>query len=149
MRLKRRKDRKETSSASLTIGIDLKEVAGQAQAFLKEPLDKYSALVDQYEKYLTPGTLLKTELADKLDGMLEDALAGKPELKRLALSLTGDVDEMEASIIERDRLDSTRETSPLAVDPAAVTLDTSGLSIDEVVAAVVAEVEARSVGGGR
>lgn len=61
----------------------------------------------------------------------------------------GDVDEMEASIIERDRLDSTRETSPLAVDPAAVTLDTSGLSIDEVVAAVVAEVEARSVGGGR
>ena len=61
----------------------------------------------------------------------------------------GDVDEMEASIIERARLDSTRETSPLAVDPAAVTLDTSGLSIDEVVAAVVAEVEARSVGGGR
>lgn len=61
----------------------------------------------------------------------------------------GDVDEMEASIIERDRLDSTRATSPLAVDPAAVTLDTSGLSIDEVVAAVVAEVEARSVGGGR
>ena len=61
----------------------------------------------------------------------------------------GDVDEMEASIIERDRLDSTRETSPLAVVPAAVTLDTSGLSIDEVVAAVVAEVEARSVGGGR
>ena len=61
----------------------------------------------------------------------------------------GDVDEMEASIIERDRLDSTRETSPLAVDPAAVTLDTSGLSIDEVVAAVVAEVEVRSVGGGR
>ncbi len=61
----------------------------------------------------------------------------------------GDVDEMEASIIERDRLDSTRETSPLAVDPAAVTLDTSGPSIDEVVAAVVAEVEARSVGGGR
>jgi len=61
----------------------------------------------------------------------------------------GDVDEMEASIIERDRLDSTRETSPLAVDPAAITLDTSGLSIDEVVAAVVAEVEARSVGGDR
>lgn len=61
----------------------------------------------------------------------------------------GDVDEMEASIIERDRLDSTRAASPLAVDPAAVTLDTSGLSIDEVVAAVVAEVESRAVGGGR
>ena len=61
----------------------------------------------------------------------------------------GDVDEMEASIIERDRLDSTRAASPLAVDPAAVTLDTSGLSIDEVVAAVVAEVESRAIGGGR
>ena len=56
---------------------------------------------------------------------------------------------MEASIIERDRLDSTRATSPLSVDAAAVTLDTSDLGIDEVVAAVVAEVEARSVGGGR
>ena len=61
----------------------------------------------------------------------------------------GDVDEMEASIIERDRLDSTRATSPLAVDPAAVTLDTSDLGIDQVVAAVVGEVEARAVGGDR
>ena len=61
----------------------------------------------------------------------------------------GDVDEMEASIIERDRLDSTRAASPLAVDPAAVTLDTSDLGIDQGVAAVVGEVEARAVGGDR
>jgi len=85
------------------------------------------------------------------DADLELFVTASPRVRaeRRVAEAGGDVDEMEASIIERDRLDSTRETSPLAVDPAAVTLDTSGLSIDEVVAAVVAEVEARSVGGGR
>jgi hypothetical protein len=94
--LKRRKDRNETSTASLRIGIDLEEVAGQAREYLKGPMEKYASLVKQYEKYLTPGTLLRTELSGRLDELLDEALAGKPELKRLALSLTGDVDELEA-----------------------------------------------------
>ena len=49
----------------------------------------------------------------------------------------GDVDEVEASIIERDRKDSTRADSPLIESSGAVVVDTTGLSIDEVVERVL------------
>jgi CMP/dCMP kinase len=39
-------------------------------------------------------------------------------------------------VIERDRRDTEREHSPLARAPGAVELDTTGLSIDEVVARI-------------
>ena len=41
-----------------------------------------------------------------------------------------------ASILARDAADSTREVSPLAVAPGAVTVDTSDMAFDEVVARV-------------
>lgn len=49
----------------------------------------------------------------------------------------GDVREVEASIIERDRRDSTRDSSPLLVATDAVEIDTSELAISDVVAEVV------------
>jgi cytidylate kinase len=49
----------------------------------------------------------------------------------------GDVADVEASIIERDRKDSTRADSPLTETSDAVTVDTTGLSIDEVVERVL------------
>lgn len=49
----------------------------------------------------------------------------------------GDVDQVEASIIERDRRDSTRTTSPMSVAADAVVIDTSGLAINEVVERVL------------
>ena len=49
----------------------------------------------------------------------------------------GDVDQVEASIIERDRRDSTRSASPMTVASDAVVLDTSDLGIDEVVERVL------------
>lgn len=49
----------------------------------------------------------------------------------------GDVDQVEASIIERDRRDSTRAASPMTVASDAVVLDTSDLGIDEVVERVL------------
>ena len=45
----------------------------------------------------------------------------------------GSVDEIEAAIIIRDRKDSTRDHSPLAEADDAVVVDTTGMSIDEVV----------------
>jgi cytidylate kinase len=45
----------------------------------------------------------------------------------------GDVDQVEAAIIERDRRDATRETSPMVVASDAVVVDTSEMAIDEVV----------------
>ncbi|MFM7490355.1 MAG: (d)CMP kinase, partial [Actinomycetota bacterium] len=49
----------------------------------------------------------------------------------------GDVDDVEASIAERDRLDSTRPDSPLAESSDAVVVDTSHSTIDEVVEHIV------------
>jgi pantoate ligase / CMP/dCMP kinase len=46
--------------------------------------------------------------------------------------------ELETTIAERDRLDSTREIAPLQKATDAVELVTDGLSIDQVVAKIVA-----------
>ena len=45
----------------------------------------------------------------------------------------GDVEQIEASIVERDRRDATREASPMTIAGDAVVVDTSELGIDEVV----------------
>jgi cytidylate kinase len=44
---------------------------------------------------------------------------------------------------DRDRLDTTRPTSPLVIAPDAVRIDTTGMDIAEVVARVMKEVEKR------
>jgi len=46
-------------------------------------------------------------------------------------------EEVARAMARRDETDSTRETSPLAPAPDAVLLDTTGLSVDEVVARIV------------
>lgn len=53
----------------------------------------------------------------------------------------GDVDAVEASIAERDRRDETREVSPLSISAEAVVIDTSAMSIDDVVADVLSRVQ--------
>jgi len=54
---------------------------------------------------------------------LEQAGRGQP----------GSMDEIYQSILERDRIDSGREHAPLRPAPDATTIDTTGLSLDEVV----------------
>ena len=49
----------------------------------------------------------------------------------------GDVDEVESSIVERDRRDMTRVDGPLRAADGAVVIDTTGLTVDEVVDAIV------------
>jgi cytidylate kinase len=51
--------------------------------------------------------------------------------------LGGDVDEVERSIIERDRKDSSRADSPLVEASGATVVDTSGSTIEEVVDQIV------------
>jgi CMP/dCMP kinase len=50
----------------------------------------------------------------------------------------GDVDEVEASIAERDRRDMGRVDGPLRPADGSVTVDTTGLTVDEVVDQLVA-----------
>ncbi len=66
--------------------------------------------------------------------------------ERRVAEIGGDVDEVESSIIERDRKDSSRTDSPLIEAQGAVLVDTSGLSIDEVVDAVLAMLPGRGHG---
>ena len=57
--------------------------------------------------------------------------------ERRVREIGGDVDEVEASIIKRDRVDSSRDHSPLTETEDAITVDTTGMSVDEVVAHIV------------
>jgi cytidylate kinase len=50
----------------------------------------------------------------------------------------GDIDEVAASIAERDRRDMTRADGPLRAADGAAVVDTTGLTVDEVVAEIVA-----------
>jgi cytidylate kinase len=57
------------------------------------------------------------------------------------------VAEVREKLVARDLIDSTREISPLTMAADAVEIDTTGMRIDEVVAAIAALVEARKEAG--
>ena len=69
------------------------------------------------------------------DAALKLYVTASPRVRaeRRVAEIGGSIDEVEASIIERDRKDSTRADSPLTEASGAVVVDTSGMSIDEVV----------------
>jgi cytidylate kinase len=61
---------------------------------------------------------------------------------RRAEQIGADVETVRAEQAIRDERDTTREHSPLTAAPDAVQLDTTGLSLDDVIARVVALVKA-------
>ncbi len=69
--------------------------------------------------------------------------------ERRVAEIGGDVDEVEASIIERDRKDSTRADSPLLEAAGSTTVDTTGMSIDEVVEQILALLPRQGTGPAR
>jgi cytidylate kinase len=77
------------------------------------------------------------------DATLKLYVTASPRVRaeRRVAEIGGDVAEVEASIIERDRKDSTRTDSPLTEANGSILLDTSGLSIDEVVDRVLGLLE--------
>ena len=84
------------------------------------------------------------------DAPLKIYLTASPEVRaqRRAGDAQGDfdVEAAAANIAERDRIDSTRADSPLRPADDAVIVDTSDLTIDEVVDRIVAEADARGLG---
>ena len=67
--------------------------------------------------------------------------------KELALrGIRHEFDEVLADLERRDRHDSTRAVAPLRAAPDAGLVDTTGLSVDEQTARVVAAVRARQSG---
>ena len=73
------------------------------------------------------------------DAQLKLYVTASPRVRaeRRVREIGGDVDEVEASIIKRDRIDSSRDHSPLTEADGSVTVDTTGMSIDEVVDHIV------------
>lgn len=73
------------------------------------------------------------------DAELKLYLTASPRTRaeRRVAQAGGDVDEIASAIAERDRLDSTRSDSPLTEASGAVILDTTGLSVDEVLDRII------------
>lgn len=73
------------------------------------------------------------------DATLKLFVTASPRVRaeRRVAEIGGDVAEVEASIIARDRKDSTRSDSPLAETGDAVLVDTSEMGVDEVVDHIV------------
>ena len=64
-------------------------------------------------------------------------LDASPEERARRRAKEGAVD----SVSERDRLDSTRATAPLTIPPGAIVIDTTHLSLDGVIAAVLSRLQ--------
>jgi cytidylate kinase len=73
------------------------------------------------------------------DATLKLFVTASPRVRaeRRVAELGGDVDEVAASIAERDRRDMTRADGPLKAADGATVVDTTGLTIDEVVERIV------------
>ena len=69
------------------------------------------------------------------DAILKLFLTARPDVRarRRVAESGGDVDEIARSIAERDRIDSTRADSPMVEASGSVVIDTSDLTIEEVV----------------
>ena len=73
--------------------------------------------------------------------------SARTRAERRVGEIGGDVDDVEASINERDRRDMDRHDGPLRAHEHAVVLDTTGLGIDEVVDRVLALLPTQRRGG--
>ena len=73
------------------------------------------------------------------DARLKLFVTASPRVRatRRVGEIGGDLHEVESAIVERDRLDSSRADSPLREADGAIVVDTSDMSIDEVVDRIV------------
>ncbi len=78
------------------------------------------------------------------DATLKLYVTASPRIRaeRRVAEIGGDVDEVEASIIARDRTDASRADSPLTEVSDSVLVDTTDMSIDDVVERIMGLVEA-------
>jgi CMP/dCMP kinase len=70
------------------------------------------------------------------NALLKLYITASPRVRaeRRVAEIGGDVDDVERSIVERDRKDSSRADSPLKEASGSTSVDTTGMSIDDVVA---------------
>ncbi|MGH2958658.1 MAG: (d)CMP kinase [Solirubrobacterales bacterium] len=118
------------------------EVAARASEVAQLPLVR-EALVGQQRKLLADGRDWVAEGRDigtvvAPDAELKIFLTADPAARaeRRASELGLDVAEVAAEQAERDERDTTRDDSPLVAAPDAIEIDTTGLTIEQVVARI-------------
>lgn len=97
-------------------------------------VERQRAWVAEHGGGVVEGRDIGTVVFPDADLKLYVTASPRVRAERRVRELGGDVDEVEASIIKRDRVDSSRSHSPLSEADDAIVVDTTGLSIDEVVA---------------
>ena len=115
------------------------EVAARASEVAQLPLVR-QALVEQQRKLLHDGRTWVAEGRDigtvvAPDAELKIFLTADPEVRaeRRAAELGLDVDAVKAEQAERDLRDTTRDDSPLVAAEDAIEVDTTGMTIEQVV----------------
>ena len=69
-----------------------------------------------------------------------DERARRRHKEECAKGMGGSEEKVKASLLNRDRIDSSRATAPLKIPEGAIVIDTTCLSIDEVVDAIVSRI---------
>jgi CMP/dCMP kinase len=82
------------------------------------------------------------ELKVYLTASLEER-ARRRAAQQIAAGISADVGTVQSALVRRDAADSTRTHSPLAVAADAVELDTTGMTLEQVVAAIARLAEER------
>lgn len=116
---------------------------------IKEVREKLVALQRQLaakENVVMDGRDIGTQVLSDATVKIYLTASAKERAKRRYLELQekgmpGELDQIEADIIERDNRDMNREISPLRQAEDAVLVDASFMGIEEVTAAVIAEFE--------
>jgi CMP/dCMP kinase len=134
-----------------TDAIRTPEISQAASAAAADPtvrshmLGKQRALI-AHGDWVAEGRDIGTVVAP--DAAVKVFLTASPQerARRRALQLGVDAGTVLAELSARDERDRTREHSPLQAAPDAVELDTTGLTIDEVVARIVELVRACAAG---
>lgn len=121
-------------------GRDVTEAVSQISAnpAVREVLvERQRAWVDQHGGGVVEGRDIGSVVFPDALLKLYITASARVRAERRVNEIGGDVDEVEASILKRDRVDSSRQHSPLTEADDAITVDTTGMSVDEVVAHIL------------
>lgn len=128
----------------ITRAIRTPEMDAAAGIVARHPKVRRS-LVDRQRAYASRGGLVMegrdigtvvfphADVKIYLDASEEERARRRAQDPAHASSREAQLDQVKSAIAERDRQDSTRTTSPLAIAPDAVHIDTTRMSVEEVV----------------
>ena len=126
-----------------TVEIRGREVTGAVSAVAAnsgvraEMVDVQRAWVAQHGGGVVEGRDIGSVVFPNADLKLFVTASARVRAERRVAEIGGNVDDVEASIIERDRKDSSRADSPLVEASGSVVVDTTGMTIEEVVEHIV------------